>query len=54
MYQLIVPELAKAAMLNESPLQILAGVVDDIVGLAFTVATTDVLTEVQDPFTAST
>ena len=54
MYQLTVPELAEAEMLNESPLQILAGTVEVIVGLTFTVTTTDVLTEVQDPFTAST
>lgn len=54
MYQLTVPELAEAEMLNESPLQILAGVVDVIIGLTFTVATTDVLTEEQDPFIACT
>ena len=54
LYQFSVPALAVAEIENESPLQIVAGVVDVIVGLAFTVAVTAVRTEVQAPFTDST
>lgn len=54
LYQLNVPELATAEMVNESPLQIVAGVVEVTEGLALTVAITGVLTDVQLPFAAET
>ena len=53
-YQFKVPALAVAEIVNESPLQILIGVVEVIVGMAFTVAVTKVRAEVQLPLIAST
>ncbi len=54
LYQFNVPALAVAEIVNASPLQILTGVVAVMVGLAFTVAITEVLMDVHEPFIAST
>ena len=54
LYHAKVPALAVAEMVNVPP-QIVAGVVDVIVGLGLIVAITSVLVpDAQDPFTAST
>ena len=49
-YQLMVPALAAAPKVTVPVPQRLAGVVDEIVGIAFTVATTAVLLAVVHPF----
>ena len=49
-YQLIVPALAAAPKVTVPVPQRLAPVVDEIVGIAFTVATTAVLLAVVHPF----
>ena len=54
LYQLNVPALAVAEIVNESPLQILDGVVVVTVGLIYTVAITADLADVQVPFAAET
>ena len=53
-YQFIVPALAVAPKVTVPALQRLAGVVDRMVGVVFTVAVTAVLPEVQPLETAST
>ena len=53
-YQIVLPALEVAFKVTEPASQRLAGVVELIVGVVFTVATTAVLAEVQLPIAVST
>lgn len=54
LYQIVLPALEVALKLTEPASQRLAGVVDVILGVVFTVANTAVRAEVQLPMAAST